>query len=212
MVISKGDSPQRLTSGTKWPSSGCILLGCSHTCKWAGANNEIFRSSIIRFFPSLGGGTAEADRLSTETSSSCLDFSGETSVYADKPPPTTQWPPPTPLPTPSYFLSLHIIEGRIWAEGEKKLWDLICFLIGCSEMVPVFGWQCEMISVYFVCVRVTLSDDIFRRNFTIVQVCGWAAVERTECKEEEKCRDADWKGDAAIGIEKVYFNSTTIRL
>ena len=197
-----------LTSGTKWPSSGWLLLGCSHTCKWASANNEIFRSSIIRFFPSLWGRMTEADRESGKTSICVL-------TSLEKP-----WPALTRPPPPHHISLLFFIynRGEDLSWEQKKIRDYICFLIGCSEMVSVFGWLWEMVSIHFmcvcvcvcvhvcacvcvcmcvcvcvsVCVHVSLSSVTFRRNSTIAQVSRQAIVGKIDCAQQN-CSYRWWK-------------------
>lgn len=197
VAVSDCTVTQWFTSGTKWPSSGWFLLGCSHTCKWASANNEIFRSSIIRFFPSLWGRTTEADRERGKTSFRVLTSPEKpwSSLTTPHPPHLT---PHAPHPPPHHISLLFFIynRGEDLSGEQKKLWDYICFLIGCSEMVSVFGWLCEMVSTHFVCVCVcacvTLSCVTVRRNSTIAQVSRQAIPGKIDCVQQN-CSYSCWK-------------------
>lgn len=161
----------------------------SHTCKWAWDNNEIFRSSIIRFFPSLRGRTAEADRVSGKTSFRVLTSLEKPRSALDK--------PPTPSPVPTHhilcphafpiiflFFSLFIIEGRIRAESKRnsqivsafwlvaQRWSLC--LAGCARW-----YQCTLCVCVCVCaltrVCVSLSCHVQEKpdNSSSLETSNW---------------------------------------
>lgn len=110
-AVSKCVVTRRLTSGTKWLSSGRFLLGYSHTCKWSSANNEIFRSSIIRFFPSFWGRTTEADGESRKTPIRVLT--------SPEKPWSALTSPPSSYPSPHHISVLFFIYNR----GEVLSWE-----------------------------------------------------------------------------------------